>query len=199
MRPAVVTRALAVLGVLAVLLLAGAGLTAPTAWAHTVLSEATPAPGETVYRLDSVRLVFGLPLAEQARHSVQVFDPAGTRWDTGPVVQDGQAVSVAVAPVLAATGEYAVRWCVIAADGHPQSGAYQFSYTGATSAVAPAPLPAPDNAGCAATETDDSVVTAGWVLLTVIVGSALYIGIAAALRWRGSRPPTGNYRRSRSD
>lgn len=183
-------RAAAVLATLAVLL----GL-APPAAAHTGLTGATPAPGETVDRLDGLRLTFQDVLAPAATHSVQLLDPLDQRWDTGAVTPAGdREVEVAVLPAVARTGQYLVRWCAVSADGHSQRGAYAFTYDGPTAAASPAgtldadpPCAAGTAPAAAAPSGGASASATGWVVVAAAGASVLYLAARSVLGARRRR------------
>lgn len=174
-------------------------LTAPApATAHTQLAGSTPRPGATVQQLDDIRLQFHAPLRPGGRHAIRLLGPNGARWDNARTrtVSDRELL-VRVAPALPKQGEYTARWCAVPADGHPQSGAFKFSYSGATSASARPPTPNPGATSvCAAAARDGAAtVVIGWLLVGVVAGSVLFVAAAAILTRRAGpgrgRRPTG--------
>lgn len=185
MRTAVLSagrRATATLAVLLGLLT----VAAPSAAAHTQLAGSTPQAGASVPRLDDVRLQFRDPLQPGGLQTIRLLGPEQARWDDG----DTRAVSdrelaVGVVPGPARTGEYTVRWCTTTTDGHRQSGAYLFSYTGPTTATARPLTPASDTADCAAAPASAGTTLTWWLLLGLFAGAILFLAATALL---GRRP-----------
>jgi methionine-rich copper-binding protein CopC len=173
-------RAVAALGVLLGVFTAAP----PPVVAHTELAGSTPSPGATVSQLAEVRLQFRAPLGDGDRHAIRLLGPDGARWDDGStrVVSDRTLV-VSVAPELRERTEYTVRWCAVPADGHPQSGAYKFSYAGPTSATARPPAPAGD-AGCAAAARGGAATIMGWLLVGIVAASMLLLAVMAVANRR---------------
>jgi methionine-rich copper-binding protein CopC len=92
--------------------------------AHSLLLEASPAPGATVPPPREVRLRFNNRI-ERSLSRVRVVDARGTGQDL-PLAEDAGADRlVASAPALAA-GAYRVEWRVLSADGHVVTGRYAF-------------------------------------------------------------------------
>lgn len=179
---------------LAVLL---AALTAPApATAHAQLADSVPRPGATVQRLDDIRLQVHAPLRSGGRHAIRLLGPDGARWDNARtrIVSDRELL-VGIGPALPKQGEYTVRWCAVPADGHPQSGAYKFSYSGATSASARPPIPNPGATSVCAAAARDGAATEviGWLLVGLVAGSVLFVAAAAILTRRAN--PAGGGRR----
>lgn len=86
-----------------------------------------------------------------------------------------------------------MRWCATPTDGHRQSGAYLFSYTGQTTAAARPLTPAADTvtdpADCAAAPAGAAATR--WLLLGLIAGAILFLAVAALLGTRAGRRYTG--------
>ncbi len=181
----------AVLSAVALLAMLLGALTAPTpATGHTRLAGSTPRPGETVQHLDGIRLQFHAPLRPGGRHAIRLLGPDGARWDDGRArtISD-RVLLVGIALALPKQGEYTVRWCAVTVDGHPQSGAYTFSYSGTTGTSAQPPTPNPDTAPACATAARDGAATTvtGWLLVGVVAASVLFL-VATALLSRCAGP-----------
>jgi copper transport protein len=104
----------------------------PSAFAHAILQESTPANGAVVRRSPpNVVLRFNEPV-ETAFGSIRVYDCAGKRVDSGKITRpDRRAVSVPIGGTLP-RGTYTATWRVISADSHPVAGAFTFSVKEAT-------------------------------------------------------------------
>ncbi|MBT1621202.1 copper resistance protein CopC [Curtobacterium flaccumfaciens pv. oortii] len=112
---------------------------APAA-AHDALASAAPAVDSTVSGdLDRVTLSFSeAPLAGlESGLVISVTGPDGTEASTGTVRVDGSTLTKRVD--LAKPGRYNLGWRSVSVDGHPISGTYQFTSTGAP--VAPSSTP----------------------------------------------------------
>jgi hypothetical protein len=172
-----VARALAVLGVLALALVLGAG---PAA-AHSVLLETSPARGAAVATAPSkVVLTFNeMPQGEFS--TIHVTGPDGQRRDDGHV----QVVNDLVTEPLAGTrpaGRYVVDWRVVSADGHPVSGEFTFT----AQSVAPQLLARAATADAAPAKSSNTV----GIIISVVAGLIIVGGIVAILmRRRRPTPP----------
>lgn len=143
-------RALATTAGTAVLVLTAA---VPAA-AHTSLIASSPGSGSTVRPPAAVELTYGDPVRFVG---VVVLDAQGRHHEAGgPRVVDAK-VTQAIAGTLP-NGPYTVGWRVVAPDGHPVTGRYQFTVTGG--AAAPARAPAAPAEAPAASSTAPS--SAGW-------------------------------------
>ncbi|KIL39139.1 hypothetical protein SD70_22190 [Gordoniibacillus kamchatkensis] len=106
--------------------------------AHSVLTEAVPAPNSTVAAApERIRLTFNERL-EKELYSITVIDEKGAKVITPPAVmsQDQRQISVEL-PKLA-DGLYTVSYHIISADGHPVAESYVLTIgkpTGTTEAV----------------------------------------------------------------
>jgi copper transport protein len=115
------------------------GCLAEPAEAHSVLTEAVPAPnGTTAVSPERIRLTFNERL-EKELYSISVYDEKGAKVDTPPAVmsQDQQQISVEL-PKLP-DGLYTVSYRIISADGHPVAESYVLTVgkpTGRTEAAA---------------------------------------------------------------
>ena len=157
---------------------------ATLAWAavHIRLESSVPAAGEVVSTApERFELRFSGPVNE-ALSSLVLVDPAGDSVNVtlGALPDDGRTL-VGDVPELTG-GEYLVLWKTVSADGHPVSGEFSFTYTGAT-AVADVPAESP--------ETDASPSEPGppaGVVLLAGLGMACLLGFAGLLWYCGSSP-----------
>lgn len=163
---------------------------APPAAAHTALAASIPQPGAVVTQLGTVRLEFYDPLRSDGQHAIQLLGPEGGRWDDAQtrMVSD-RALVVGVVPDLARHGEYTVRWCALTPDGHPQSGAYVFSYTGPTRPSTQAPTTADTSAACMAAATAGGSAFIGWLMIGVTAAFVLFLVTALLLSRRAGQRP----------
>lgn len=223
------TRSARPLAVLAALLLAFASLfaAASPAQAHDVLTGSNPAADSTIETLPAqMTLTFSAVIsAEPGASEVQVTDAAGTvLTDGAPSVQD----NVLTQPLLegAGSGTITVLWKVVSSDGHPISGQFAFTVTGAPT---PTPTPTPTEtteptptptatATVAPTETPEPTVapeptdsgdsTWLWIVFGVIalavIAAVVYLLTSRsrrekALERRGAAPDAGASPDSQSD
>lgn len=125
-------------------------LGAGPASAHDVLVSSDPAADASVSGdLDRVTLTLSEPPLSglQSGIVISVTDADGTEHARGDVSTDGNTIGTAVD--LTDAGSYQVRWRSVSVDGHPISGEYAFTSTGAT---APAPsASAPSSSATAGT------------------------------------------------
>ncbi|SFF54992.1 copper resistance CopC family protein [Curtobacterium sp. YR515] len=122
-------------------------VTAAPASAHDVLASTAPAADTTVGGdLDQVALTFSEPplAGLESGIVVSVTGPDGAEVGAGSVDVDGSTLRTAAD--LTAAGSYTVTWRSVSVDGHPISGSYRFTSTGAP-APAPAPTPTPTATG----------------------------------------------------
>lgn len=156
----------------------GLVLTAGPAHAHTDLLGSSPAAGEAVsVETDALMLSFAGEVVPGTA-AVSVIGPDGREATHGPTVVDGALVRVGVR--LAATGEHAVSYRVVAADGHVVTGGLRFAVaSGAgTATVLPAvppTEPAPSGPGALP-----------WLVGTVLL-LALLAGLHTARRRRAAQ------------
>lgn len=131
-------RAAAVTGLAALI---GVLVTATPAEAHTSLTAAVPGKGSKVPSPARVELTYADPVRFPG---VVVLDAKGGHHESGrPQARDNR-VTQQVAGVLT-PGVYTVGWRVVAPDGHPVTGEYRFTVTGA-----PATGPKPSTASATA-------------------------------------------------
>lgn len=128
---------------------------APTASAHDELTGTSPKNGASV---TSAPATVGLTFAEtplNVGNQISVKAPDGSTSAAKPTV-NGTTVS---APFTNhGNGLYTVTWRVVSDDGHPVSGAYSFTLTGASSA-SPTSNAAGGGATASATPTPTSTST----------------------------------------
>lgn len=153
-------RFLAVVAVVVLGLVTGA----TTASAHDTLASTDPADGSTVAVAPAaVTLVFNEP-AQALGSQIRVIGPDGSVVSTGDVVLNGASVSEHLVDSRPA-GTYTVAWRITSTDGHPISGSFTFTATGAAGPAPTAATPAPTataaaNAAAAPTtsSTGDTVI-----------------------------------------
>jgi len=133
-------------------------LLAGPASAHDVLVSSDPAADASVSGdLDRVTLTLSEPPISglQTGIVISVTDAGGAEHTSGAVRVDG--TTIAKDADLTTAGTYRVRWRSVSVDGHPISGEYGFTSTGAT---APTTTAAPTAAPSAATTSPATAPTA---------------------------------------
>jgi methionine-rich copper-binding protein CopC len=96
------------------------------ALAHAFPASAQPAVGSTVQTPPStVSITFDDPILPFAR--LDVFDRNGNQEASGPSQVGKQGHRLYVPVRILKAGVYTVRWNVLAKDGHPTEGAYEFT------------------------------------------------------------------------
>ncbi|WP_249354065.1 copper resistance CopC family protein [Microbacterium sp. 2FI] len=190
------------LALVAVLLLAAVALLVPVspAAAHDELIGSSPAADSTVDALPAeLTLTFSSVIApDEGASEVQVTDAAGT------ILTDGApsaSETVLTQPLTgSASGVVTVLWKVVSSDGHPISGEFDFTVTGAPTETA---TPTPSTEPTATTEpvpTEEPTATATpappadedstfgdvwpWILGGIVVaglgGAVLYLLVSRA-------------------
>lgn len=156
-------------------------VTAGPASAHTALKDASPAVGSTVRPPSQVVLTYDDPVRFT---QVLVTDGAGRKYQSGKPVNVDNTVTERLGSTLP-NGRYTVAWRVVAPDGHPVEGTYQFSVTGSSATAPPAPAPGQ------AVKTSGSGLGAGvwWIVLVIVL---LGGGAAAALFLAGRSKSDGD-------
>jgi methionine-rich copper-binding protein CopC len=160
--------AAAVVGLLAVVVGGGA----PTA--HTTLQKASPGIGSTVSPPSKIVLTYADPVRFT---QVLLWDAAGHRFQSGPSFAVDNTVTEKITTPLP-NGPYTVAWRVVAPDGHPVEGTYQFTVTGST-AAAPAPAKADKQAS---TSSGTSVWWIGLIALMVVGAGAGVVVLRRGLK-----------------
>ncbi|HZI97105.1 MAG TPA: copper resistance CopC family protein, partial [Actinomycetales bacterium] len=131
---------LACLGLLLAAHVAGAA----NASAHTELVSTAPADGGQLTTAPTdVTLTFSQPVGTELAR-VEVTGPAGDALQDGDPQVDGATVAQSLMP-LDDGGAYTVTWRVVAADGHPISGTFSFTFTGDTDDPPSASAALPDD------------------------------------------------------
>lgn len=186
---------------LAAVLLAALAVLVPAspARAHDEMLGSDPAAGTTVDSLPAeLRLTFSGAIAPDAGASeVQVTDAAGTSLTGGePAAQD----NVLSQPLTGeASGAVTVLWKVVSSDGHPISGEFSFTVTGApapteTAAPAPTETTAPTET-VEPTQTAEPTVPADdsgsadvwpWIVLAILALAAVAVLVSVMVS-RGRR------------
>jgi hypothetical protein len=110
-----------------VLVLVGALLAAPPAFAHAFLSHASPSAGsETHVPPAAVTIVF-TERVEPRFSSIEVRDAAGTKLPTGQPLAQGKAETLTIDLPKLAPGTYTVIWHAASVDTHKTEGKYSFT------------------------------------------------------------------------
>lgn len=182
---AVLLRGAGLSGLVLVGLLVGGVVAATAAQAHNVLRGTDPADGSTVaVAPDHVTLTFDEP-ALALGTEIEVRAPGGTLVSAGAPQLVDTTVTENLAGALPA-GVYAVTWRVTSADGHPITGNFSFTATGATTigtAANPNPSPSAAPAPAPSTSTGSSAA----VVVAVIAVVAVAAAVIAWLLWRRRR------------
>lgn len=110
-----------------IIVLLGACLIGPSAWAHAFLERSSPAVGSEISPAPrTISLTYTEPV-EPLFSSVEVTDQGGTRVDQGkPGIQEGGRVLVVKLQSLP-PGVYVVNWHVTSVDTHKTEGHFQFT------------------------------------------------------------------------
>lgn len=169
--------------------------TAPAANAHSELVSSTPEnnteltepPSEVVLEFNEEMEPIGTKIA--------VADPNGDPVSVGEPVLEGTVITQAISAEVA--GDYTVVWRTVSADGHPISGEFTFTLTGApaesTSSEAPASeapaSEAPASEAPASTSpdsstpqsTDDSPAATGTSIGWILGGAGVAILLAVII------------------
>lgn len=146
---------------------------AAPASAHTSLRGASPTDGATVGPPNQIVLTYSDPIRFT---QVLVTDSTGRQYQSGRPVNVDNTVTENVSRTMP-DGRYTVAWRVVAPDGHPVEGTYQFTVTG-SGATAPAAAPA------APSQSTGSSSGTGlwWILLIVLLIAAAAVGGLMLLR-----------------
>jgi methionine-rich copper-binding protein CopC len=142
------------------------GLAAWPAQAHTSLVSATPGLNATVSPPSKVVLTYADPVRLT---QVIVTDSTGRHHESGK----SQAVDNTVTEQIAGTlpnGVYTVGWRVVAPDGHPVEGTYNFTVTGSTA-------PPTAGKGSVTAKKSGSGTTVWWIGLGVLLLVAVGVGV----------------------
>ncbi|MEA2903823.1 MAG: copper transport protein [Alphaproteobacteria bacterium] len=155
----------AVRGAALLLLLLGALVQAPGAYAHASLVRAEPADGAMLPEPPaSLRLTFNEPVSPLV---IRLIGPGG---DVVTPMVAAENATVTLTPPPLRQGTHVLSWRVISADGHPVGGSLLFS-VGAPSA--------PPSAGTQA--VGDPAVRAALWATKLLIYAGLFIGVGGAL------------------
>jgi copper transport protein len=172
-----VAMAAAVLGLTALIGL----VTAAPASAHAVLVGTQPADGAVLAAPPpAVTLTFGEPV-ETALASVRLYGASGRAARTGALTHPAGRADELRAALQAqlSDGTYSVRWHIVSADGHPETGGFTFSVRVAGRST-----------GVPATGGDRWVSLLYWLArLSAYLGLVLLVGVGAFVLvcWPASR------------
>jgi methionine-rich copper-binding protein CopC len=109
------------------ILIAGALLAAPPAFAHAFLDHASPSAGaELRASPTAVRITFTEGV-EPHFSSIHVLDAAGKRLDAGDPHTEGRIETLAVGLPKLPPGTYTVIWRATSVDTHKTEGKFTFS------------------------------------------------------------------------
>ncbi len=109
------------------LILLGALLAAPPAFAHAFLAHASPSAGsETHVPPAAVTIVF-TERVEPRFSNIEVRDAAGTKLPTGQPHAQGKAETLSVDLPKLPPGTYTVIWHATSVDTHKTEGKYTFT------------------------------------------------------------------------
>jgi methionine-rich copper-binding protein CopC len=182
----------------AALALAALLVTAAPASAHDQLVGTDPAAGSTVDAVPAqITLTFNEKvLPDAGATAIVVTSAGGTPVQEGdPVVSDTTVTQAIVTPADP-DGTYTVEWKVVSSDGHPVSGDFSFTVSGASPSPTPTPTPTPTQTAIAPTPTPTStpappadgggVPAWAWAIVAVVVvavlGGILYLIVSRARR-----------------
>ncbi|WP_091491393.1 copper resistance CopC family protein [Microbacterium pygmaeum] len=190
--------------VAALLLSAGGLLVASPASAHDELVSADPAADATLDALPTqLTLTFSGEIATDAGASeVQVTDAAGTTLADGAPVAQSNVLTQALTGE--ASGAITVLWKVVSSDGHPISGQYSFTVSGAatptptpteTPTASPAPVSTPSEQASTAppvapVPAEDTTTAQAWpwvvggIVLVAVAGGIVYLLVSRARQQR---------------
>ena len=180
--------------------LLGTAVAAAPAWAHTRLVSSTPSAGASAEAPGEVVLVFDDPV-QPALSALSVTGADGREQAAGTpaAVGDGSTVSQALRAPLE-PGTYRVAYRVLAADGHPITGAYEFTAAAsaaptaepaaATPPTTPSPAPTPEpTTGPVDRAVAERDQDGGMPVLPLAVGGLVVAGTAGLLARRLGGPP----------
>ncbi|MCT9620207.1 copper resistance CopC family protein [Curtobacterium sp. C2H10] len=148
-------------------------VTAAPASAHDVLASTAPAADATVGGdLDQVALTFSEPplAGLESGIVVSVTGPDGAEVGARSVDVDGSTLRTAAD--LTAAGSYTVTWRSVSVDGHPISGSYRFTSTGAPTSTPTPTATGPTETPSAGTPTPSATAGAGAGATSATAGSS---------------------------
>ena len=162
-------------------------LSVATSQAHSFVRSTDPKDDSKLRKRPSVVVIrFNEPV-EIAFGGIQVFDPAGERVDRGKTEfesRDRKVVRTRLAEELA-NGRYIVRWRIVAADGHPRKGQFDFRLSQPPPPASPSPAPGAEEPGMeeegAGTGAPDEEGMGGSLVVNVLFGITRWIIFASLL------------------
>lgn len=149
--------------------------------AHDVLVSTSPTDGGTVDEpIDAVELTFNNPVSNEFAQ-VTVLDGNQTSYQQGPPEVVGPTVTQPVGALP--DGTYDVSFRIVSSDGHPVSGTFTFTVTGAGGGGQSSPQadtdapPAADDAAtpAAAATTNDDGGLSGMTAIGLVAGGLVII------------------------
>lgn len=164
--------------------------------AHDVLIGSNPAADSSIEQLpESFSITMNEPLLDLAGDAsgfaIQVIDAEGAYYGDGCLAIDD--ATLAMGATLGEPGSYTFRWQAVSQDGHPVSGEFTFTWTGAdatpgsaqppicgVTGVEPEPTETPEAIATEERATDPAVIPEGDPA-RVVVGIVAGLGIIAAL------------------
>lgn len=186
------------LALVAAFLLAFAALlfAASPAQAHDELLGSDPASGSTVDALPAqISFTFsGIIATDDGASEVSVTDASGTELTDGAPTAQDNVLTQALAGE--ASGTLSVLWKVVSSDGHPISGEFEFTVSGAptptptttpepTATTDPTQTPTPTPSS-SAPPADSGTSSWPWIIaglvLAAIAGAVLYLLVSRARR-----------------
>ncbi|MGE2837268.1 copper resistance CopC family protein [Mycobacterium sp. SMC-4] len=173
-------------GLLAAVLLIGAGVQAGSVWAHATLIAADPAAdSEVAVAPTRVSATFNEEMQAQFA-AMTVVGPDGQQWADGDPVVDGAVISVGVR-AGAPAGEFTVNYRATSADGHVVSGSWSFRAAG--TAIAPAPETSVPEGREPAVEpvTGDGTDGGGMPVWPFVAGAVVLVALGAVWAVRRRR------------
>ncbi|MDQ1123804.1 copper resistance CopC family protein [Microbacterium trichothecenolyticum] len=177
--PNAVVRALAV-GAIVVAAVTGG---AQAASAHDSLVATSPADGASVSSLSEVTLDFSANLlGYDGGNIVIVLGPDGRHYETDCVGLAGPTLTVPVA--LGAPGTYTVEWRAVSSDGHPVSGTFAFTSTGASTSAGSSDSPcasAADATEAPSTEPSSNGAAMPGLALGLLVGGGAVVVVGVVV------------------
>ena len=157
---------------------------AAPALAHAKLMSSSPSAGQTVAAPAAVTLDFD-DVVQLPPRAVQVTGPGGA-VAVRASRPDSKTLEGSLPRHLRA-GRYAVRWRILADDGHIESGAFAFTVrAGAKQASAAASMPA-RGAVASSSNGDGTAAVVLTLLLSIVTITALGVGLVRLRRERAAR------------
>lgn len=179
-RPRAWSRRLGGAVAIAAVALAGVLLATTPAAAHDQLVTTDPADGTTVQALPAqITLTFNEDVLPDAGATiVDVTDAAGATVAQGAPAVAGATVTQQLSSPADPNGAYSVAWKVVSSDGHPVSGTFSFTVSGApvttpTPTATPTATPSPTATPAPPAQADGGVPAWVWAIVGVVVVALL--------------------------